>query len=339
MTDLDCLPNDKGFRTAESMRCKLILDVDTGTDDAVAIMLAALHPDLELLACTTVNGNVDVVQATDNTLRTLDLVDAKDVPVFRGLERPLVRSDFPIPRSVRDLTSYIHGYELPMPRSNRVAERPHAVEFLIDIYRRATEEITLVALGPLSNIAAMAALAPDVVGKVSELVIMGGAHSIGGLTPSSGFNTWADPEAAASVLSAGFRKVTMILIDATHQALVTRKDCAALAALDTPAGRGTAKLVERRIAGHDEGQPMEVPDSAPVHDPICVAYLVDPDIISTRFLHVGVETKGELTLGRTVIDVSGRGKLPKNCHAAFYADRRKFIELLTKTFGQANRHR
>lgn len=314
------------------MKRSLILDVDTGTDDAVAIMLAALHPSLDLIACTTVNGNVDVDQATDNTLRVLDHIGATHVPVFRGIHRPLVRNDFPVPRAERNLVSYIHGYELPLPPSNRRAQARHAVEFLIDACRR-NDDLTLVALGPLTNIAAMVALAPDVIGRVQELVIMGGAHAIGNLTPSSGFNTWADPESAASVLSAGFGKVTMVPIDATHQALVTKQDCLALTQLRTPAGEGAATVIGRRIAGHNEGQLMAQLDSAPVHDPLCIAYLIDPEIVTLRFIHVDIETRGELTLGRTVMDVSTRGKRPPNCHVAFGADRQKFVDLLTKTFG------
>lgn len=318
------------------MRRRIILDVDTGTDDAVAIMLAALHPRLELLACTVVNGNVDVVQAADNSLRVLDLIGATTIPVYKGLHRPLVRNDFPIPRSVSNMTEYIHGYELPLPQSARAVEPRHAVDFLIETVRQAADPITLVALGPLSNIAALVALAPDAIDVVAELVMMGGAHAIGNLTPSSGFNTWADPEAAASVLSAGFRKVTMVPIDATHEAFVTREDCARFAALDTPAGQAAATLIERRIDGHNRGQPMTVPDSAPVHDPLCIAYLIDSDVISTRFLNVGVETRGDLTLGRTVIDVSARSKLPANCNVAFHADREKFIKLMMESFASSN---
>ncbi|VTU30225.1 nucleoside hydrolase [Variovorax sp. PBL-E5] len=317
------------------MRRKLILDVDTGTDDAVAIMLAALHPDLDLIACTTVNGNVDVQQATDNTLRVLEFIGRADVPVYEGLHRPIARKDFPVPRSARDMTSYIHGFELPLPPPTIAKQRGHAVEFLIETYRTAREEIALVPLGPSSNVAVALALAPDFVDLVPEVVMMGGAHAIGNTTPSTGFNTWSDPEAAASVLDAGFRQLTMIPIDATHQALITRDDCRELAALGTPAGIAASKLIERRIAGHIAGQPMSVLESTPVHDPLCVAFLTNPSIVTTRFLHVAVETKGELTLGRTVIDVSSRSGKAPNCHVAFHADGAAFTAMLKQVFGTA----
>ena len=306
---------------------KVLLDVDTGTDDAIAVMLAALHPALDLIACTTVNGNVDVQRATDNTLRVLEFVGRADIPVYVGLHRPLVRRDFPIPRSVRNVVEYIHGNELPLPESRLAPARRHAVEFLIETFRVATDEITLVALGPLSNIAAAVALAPDFVDRVPELVVMGGAHGIGNVTPSAGFNTWSDPESAASVIGAGFRRVTMVPIDATHQALITRADCTALR-LSGRIGEAAAKIVERRIDGYETGQPMSVLDSAPLHDPLCVAYVVDPLVITTRHVHVAVETTGALTLGRTVIDVSDRSGLAANCHVAFAANRQAFVELL-----------
>src|SRR6185369_933721 len=126
---------------------KLILDVDTGTDDAIAIMLAALHPALHLVGCTTVNGNVEVQYGTDNTLRVLDHIRRSDVPVHEGLARPLVRQDFPIPRTERDLAGEIHGRTLALPEPRRAKSSRHAVEFLIDTYRQATEEIVLVPVG------------------------------------------------------------------------------------------------------------------------------------------------------------------------------------------------
>src|ERR1044071_2065888 len=133
-------------------RRKLILDVDTGTDDAVAIMLAALHPALELIGVTTVNGNVAVEYGTDNTLRVLDHIGRGDIPVHQGLARPLVRPDFPIPRSTDDRAGKIHGRPLSLPAPKSAKAATGAVEFLIETYRNATDEIVLVPVGPLTNI-------------------------------------------------------------------------------------------------------------------------------------------------------------------------------------------
>jgi inosine-uridine nucleoside N-ribohydrolase len=312
-------------------RKKLILDVDTGTDDAVAIMLAALHPDLELIAVTTVNGNVPVGNCTDNTLRTLDFIGRGDIPVFEGLNRPLARPDFPIPRAIKKSTG-VHGLELPLPPATSRKQEKGAVEFLLESYRAATEEIALVPTGPLSNIGAAIALDPGFVARVPEVVLMGGAHHHGNVTPAAEFNIWADPDASASVFAAGFKKLVCVPLDATHEALVSLQDCAALRALGTPAGEGAARFIERRIGGYNANQPMRERDAAPVHDAVCVAYLVDPTIITTDFRHVAVETVGTLTVGRTVVDTNFRGELAPNCHFAFHADRAKFIAMLLDIF-------
>ena len=177
---------------------KLILDVDTGTDDAVAIMCAALHPDLDLVACTTVNGNVEVQYCTNNTLRALEFIGRGDVPVYEGLDRPLARADFPVPRAEK-FDNGVHGRELPIPDTSLRKQDGNAVDFLIDIYKNATDEIVLMPVGPLSNIAAALAVYPKLVDRVPEVIIMGGAHHKGNITPSAEFNIWADPEAAAKV--------------------------------------------------------------------------------------------------------------------------------------------
>jgi inosine-uridine nucleoside N-ribohydrolase len=311
---------------------KLILDVDTGTDDAVAIMLAALHPALDLVACTTVNGNVAVQYCTDNSLRVLDAIGRKDVPVYEGLARPLVRADFPIPRDQDDLAGKIHGRTLPLPAATRAKADKGAVEFLIETYRNASEEITLVPVAPLTNIATALTLYPKLVERVPEIVIMGGGHEVGNVTPSAEFNIWGDPEAAAIVLAAKFRKMTLVPLDATHRALVSYADCEKLRALGTPAGMAAADFIGHRIEVHDEVQKMAVAGTTPVHDAVCVGYLVDPSIITTKRFHVAVETTGALTVGRTVIDTHFRGGGEPQCDVAFDADPKKFIDLLLKTF-------
>jgi len=312
------------------MRHKLILDVDTGTDDAVAIMFAALHPDLELLGVTTVNGNVIVEQCTDNSLRVLDFIGRGDIPVYEGLNRPLARADFPIPRAIKKSTG-VHGTSLDVPPATSRKQSRSAVEFLIESFRAATDEITLVPTGPLSNIAAAIALDPKFVERVPELVLMGGAHDHGNVTPCAEMNIWADPDASASVFAAGFRKLVCVPLDATHQALVSLADVAAMAAMGTQAGTAAARFIGRRIHAYDANQPMAERGAAPVHDALCVAYLVDPSVISTKFLHVAVETQGALTVGRTVVDTHFRGDGKPNCHFAFGADRAKFVAMMLDT--------
>ena len=311
-------------------RRKLILDVDTGTDDAVAIMLAALHPALDLVGVTTVNGNLPVEHCTDNTLRVLDHIGRGDVPVFEGLARPLVRPD-PVPRG--ENVNHPRTLDLPPARSRKRSAR--AVEWLIETYRAATEPITLVPTAPLGNIAAALALDPGFAARVPEVVLMGGAHAHGNMTPSAEFNIWADPDAAARVFAAGFRRLVCVPLDATHQALVSQELCDRLRASGTPAGTATARLIGHRIAAHEENQPMAEPDAAPVHDALCVAFLADPAVIRTEFVHGAVETQGALPTGRTVVDRPGRGGGAPNCHFAFGADRNLFCAILEQTLGRA----
>ena len=314
-------------------RRKLILDVDTGTDDAVAIMMAALHPALELIGVTTVNGNVTVDHCTDNSLRVLDFIGRGDIPVHEGLNRPIARADFPIPRAIKKSTG-VHGTELDVPPARSRKADKAAVEFLIETYRAATEEIVLVPTGPLSNIAAAIALDPKFVERVPEVVLMGGTHDRGNVTPSAEMNIWADPDASASVFAVPWKRLVAVPLDATHKALVSRADVDAMEAMNTPAGTAAARFIGRRIGAYDANQPMKEAGAAPVHDALCVAYLVDPGVITTDFCHVAVETQGALTVGRTVVDTYKRGDGAPNCHWAYNADRAKFVSIMLETLAR-----
>jgi inosine-uridine nucleoside N-ribohydrolase len=313
-------------------RTKLILDVDTGTDDAVALMLAALHPALDLVGATTVNGNVPVDMTTENTLRVFDHI-GRSVPVHRGLAAPLVRPDFPVPRDTPvPGTTRVHGGYLDIPPSRSASAAASAVEFLIETYRNATDDIILVPTGPLTNVAAALKLEPRLVQLIPEIVLMGGGHYCGNITPLAEFNIWADPEAAKVVFTCGIPRLTIVPLDATHRALLTLADCDVLDALGTPAATACATFTRLRIAGYDSDQPMERPGTAPVHDALCVAALIDRSVITTRRVHADVETQGELTVGQTVFDVAARGGQPPNVDVAFDADERKFVRLLISTF-------
>ena len=269
---------------------------------------------------------------TENTLRVLDHIGAA-VPVFQGQHRPFVRPDFPVPRAQPTPgKNYVHGDYLDIPPSTSALQEVSAVEFLVETYRNATDEIVLVPTGPLTNVATALTVEPRLAELIPYMIIMGGAHHTGNITPRAEFNIWADPEAARVVLASGVRRITLVSLDATHRALVSLEDCDAFRALGTPAGTATAAFVERRIAGYDKGQPMSRTGSAPVHDALCIAAVVAPDIITTRPLYVDVEVHGELTVGETVVDVSGRSKRPPNCEVAFDADERRFVEMMLRCF-------
>ena len=296
----------------------VVLDCDTGTDDAVAIMLAALHPGLDLLGVTTVWGNLDVAHTTDNTLRVLDHVGRSDVPVHRGAGRPLLAAD--AVERARPLPPH-----LPLPPSTRAADAMPAVDWLVETLRAATRPVTLVPTGPLTNVALALAADPGIVDAVDQVVLMGGSHTIPNATPYAERNVWGDAVAADTVLRAGFRRLVMVTLDATHQAALDRDDCDRVRALGTPASVAAADLVEERIeryAGPD------APRAAPVHDPLTVAYLVDPDVLGLRHLHVAVQTADGPTYGRTVIDVDGvTGRTP-NAHVALSAHHDRFLDVL-----------
>jgi inosine-uridine nucleoside N-ribohydrolase len=313
------------------MRKKLILDVDTGTDDAVAIMLAGLHPDLDLIAVTVVNGNVPVENCTDNTLRTLEWIGRSDVPVYEGLAHPIVREDFPTPRATKR-DPKVHMATLPLPEATFGKQDESAPIFLSHKFAAEPGEITLVAVGPLSNLAAAIAIDPKFPENCAELIIMGGAVNKSNITPSAEFNIWADPEAAAQVFRAPFRKITLVPLDATHQALVSKDQCEMLRGLGSPASIAAADIIEHRIKGYEETQPTGTPLSAPVHDAVCVAALVDRDIIETKYVNVVIETLGEYTIGRTVVDHEQRTKREPNCHVAFGARREPFVAMLAEIF-------
>lgn len=311
------------------MTYRLILDVDTGTDDAVALMLAALSPEIELIGATTVNGNCRVEVCTENTLRVFDHIGV-DIPVFEGMSEPMVRPDFQ-----RTGPSVIHGDYLDLPPARSKKQDRHAVEWLIETYLASDGDIILVPVGPLTNIATAIRMEPRILPKIPELVIMGGGHEVGNRTPSAEFNFWVDPEAAKLVMNCG-RPIRLVPLDATHRALVSLDDCARLRALGTPAAEAAATFVERRIEGYSQYQPMHRLDAAPVHDALAVCAILDPSVIRTDFINVDVETKGELTDGRSVCDFHRRSKREPNAHVAYDADEPKFVRMLMEILGRSS---
>jgi inosine-uridine nucleoside N-ribohydrolase len=322
-----------GFGHTAAMPTKVILDVDTGTDDAVALMTAALSPDLELIGATSVNGNTTIDYTTENTLRVLDFIGLPQVPVHRGMDRPLVRTDVK-----RGMAERIHGDMLDLPPiSNGATLQPgHAVDWLIETYLASSGDIVLCPVGPLTNIAMAIQREPKIVDFSPEIVIMGGAHDHGNITASAEFNIWLDPEAARIVVNCG-RPIRMVPLDATHQALVSTEDAARLRALGTPAGEAAARFVLQRIDGYDATQPMPRRGdalAAPVHDALAVCAIIDPSILTTELIPVDVETRAELSIGRTICDRRFRSGKPANVHFAMDADEPKFNRMLLEILGR-----
>lgn len=317
---------------------KIILDVDTGSDDACAIMLAYNHPDIDLVAVCTVKGNQPLINTTENTLRIRDLLKA-DFPVYRGCSNSYVRHlVYPrlLPTQNADAIDengnkiHIHKDYFDLPESKGKIEDKHAVNFYVDYLMNSTEKITLVAVGPLTNLAMAMVMEPRIVEHIEEIVIMGGGCDITNATLAAEFNIYDDPESAQVVLSSGC-KITMVPLDATHSAYITHDNAVELRSLNNPAADFAADLIETRILVHDQCQPLEVKHSCALHDPLCIAYLIDPSVLTdVRFCHVDVSLSG-LTEGQTVVDQRAIQD-NRNVRFAFKGDLNKFSRIFIDSF-------
>jgi inosine-uridine nucleoside N-ribohydrolase len=291
---------------------RILLDCDPGHDDAIALLLALASPEIELLGVTTVAGNQTLEKTTANAIRVLEFVGRGDVPVAAGAERPLVRELF--------VAAYVHGESgldgpaLPPPRADPVDQ--DAVDFLAERVAGAT----LVATGPLTNVARLLATRSE---RPGRLVLMGGSIAEGNVTPAAEFNIWADPEAAAAVFASGL-DVTMIGLDVTHRALLTPPYAERLrAAGDT--GRMVAELVDFFAQFHERTYGF---DGAPIHDAIAVAHAFQPGLVETVERNVQIETVSDLCRGRTVVDLWRRTENQPNASVGVGIDAEAFLELL-----------
>ena len=275
---------------------QIIIDTDPGQDDAVAILLALASPELEVLGITAVAGNVPLALTQKNARIVCELAGRSDMAVYAGCDAPLVRK-LVTAEHVHGKTG-LDGPQLADPVMPLQAE--HAVDYIIDTLRNAPSgTITLCPLGPLTNIAQAFRKAPDIIERVQEIVLMGGAYfEVGNITPAAEFNIYVDPEAAAEVFLAGVPLVVMPL-DVTHKALTTQARVDAFRAMGTRVGDMVAEWTNffERFDKEKYGS-----EGAPLHDPCVIAYLLQPDLFKGRHVNVVVETGSDLTLGMTVAD-------------------------------------
>jgi len=269
---------------------QVVLDVDTGVDDALAILLALRSPAMDVRAITCVAGNADVDQVVANTLRVLDAASAPDIPVARGMTRPLVEP----PRPAR----HVHGEDgmgdLGLPRSQRSPVGIHAVELLRTTLASATEPITLIPLAPLTNIAVLVRTYPELLDRIDRIVLMGGAAAVGNATAAAEFNVWHDPEAAAIVLDSGV-PTTMYGLDVFYEPVVPVADVQALASAADPARQLAGRLMQHQLARFGAA-------TVTLGDAGAVAAVLRPDLLWTARHPVRVELAGTWTRGRTVVD-------------------------------------
>lgn len=303
---------------------QIIIDCDPGQDDAVALLLALGSPEeIELLAVTTVAGNVPLSRTSRNAQRILTLAGRSDIPVHAGCSRPILR---PL-----ETAEYVHGETglngavLPEPAAPLAAG--HAVDVIVaEIMRRPPGTVTLCPIGPLTNVALAIVKEPAIVARVKRIVLMGGAMELGNVTAAAEFNIFVDPHAARVVFEAG-APLVMLGLDVTHKALVTDDRLAAIQAIGTPVATACAGLLD--FFNRYDKERYQVP-GAPLHDPCVIAYLLRPELFKGQVRRVDVETEGTHTSGRTVVDWWRRSERPANALVINDVDSDGFFALLNE---------
>ncbi|MCG7504996.1 nucleoside hydrolase [Mesorhizobium retamae] len=307
---------------------KIIIDTDPGQDDAVAILLALASPELDVLGITAVAGNVPLKLTEKNALKICELAGRRDVKVFSGAIRPLVRP-LVTAEHVHGKTG-LDGPDLPEP--TMTLREQHAVDFIVEtLMREEPGTVTLCPLGPLTNVALALIREPKIAPRIKEIVLMGGGFFEGGnVTPAAEFNIYVDPHAADVVFRSGVPIVVMPL-DVTHKALTTAKRVEAFRRMGSKVGDATAALLDffERFDEEKYGT-----DGGPLHDPCVIAYLLKPELFKGRHCNVSVETASDLTMGMTVIDWWGVTDRAKNATVMRDIDADGFFMLLTERLGR-----
>lgn len=277
-------------------RRKIILDCDPGHDDAVAIMLAGRAPELEILGITVVSGNQTIEKTSQNALNVLQYLEL-DIPVYAGCGQPMVRK--------RIHAADIHGssgLDGPVfPELKRTVEKEHAVTFIIRSLLSSEEAVTMVTTGPMTNLAMAMRMNPGILDKIERIVLMGGSYGNGNITPAAEFNIAADAEAAYVCFNSG-RPITMAGLDVTRKALCFPEIVERMGRIDNKASKLFVDLMghfcrtQKEVFGWEGG---------PLHDPVPVAYLIDPDILKTKAMNVEIDIRSEQSYGRTNCDYFG----------------------------------
>lgn len=304
---------------------KIIIDTDPGQDDAVAILLALASPvEIDVLGVVAVAGNVPLPLTEKNTRIICELAGRPDIPVFAGCDAPMARK-LVTAEHVHGKTG-LDGPQLPEPTMPLQAQ--HGVDYIIETLRtEPPSTVTLVPIGPLTNIGVAFKRAPDIIERVQEIVLMGGAYfEVGNITPAAEFNIYVDPEAADIVFNSG-ATITVMPLDVTHKALTSAKWIADIKALDTDVGRMVASWTDffERFDTEKYGS-----QGAPLHDPCTIAYLINSDLFQGRHINVAIETHSDLTLGMTVADWWRVTDRPANAMFMGSVDDKGFFDLLTE---------
>lgn len=299
---------------------RILIDTDPGIDDALAILLALASPEIQLEGLTIVHGNCSRQAGTENALSILEQAQSRRVPVAMGFELPLVQPSLLAPETHGNTGM---GYATFPPRVTEPIEQ-HAVDFIIEKVLESPGEITLVAIGPLTNIAVAIRREPRIVDAVKELIVMGGAiRHEGNTTPLAEFNTYVDPHAAHIVYHAGM-PTTLVPLDVTYQCVLSRANVDQLLQVNSPISRLVADSTRFYMEFHDEYQQI---DGCVINDPLALALVFAPDLVDTEELYVDVDIAGGVSMGKTFADFyKMTGKAP-NMKVALDVQPDDFIDL------------
>jgi len=301
------------------VKTKIILDVDPGHDDAVAILVAAKHGKIDLRGITVVAGNQVLEKTLQNALNVCSFAGV-DVPVYAGQSRPLFREQV-----IADDIHGDSGLDGPQfPQSTKKAEDKSAVDFIIEECLKYDKELVLVPTGPLTNIALALLKEPRIKQGIKEIVLMGGAYGLGNVTPAAEFNIFVDPEAAHIVFESGL-PITMVGLDLTHQAKAYPAVVERIAQIGTPVADLVVELL--KFFGHTYKRVFGF-DAPPLHDVCAVAYVIDPTLIRTQKMPVMIETTRGYCYGRTVCDFYFKTGRPANANVAIELDQERFWDLV-----------
>lgn len=299
----------------------IIIDCDPGHDDAIALLLAFSQPKLvKVLAVTISAGNQTLEKTVKNALKVLSFAGI-ECEVAAGYSKPLLR-DLEIAPEVHG-ESGLDGPILPEPKFK--ASTKHGVQTIIDHVRASKDKVTIVPTGPLTNVAAALLGAPDIKDNLERIVLMGGAAREGNWTPAAEFNILVDPEAASVVFQSGV-PTTMIGLDVTHQAQIMASDVEYL----LKSGKRVGVMVGELLEFFGEFHKTMGFAGMPLHDPLAMATVLDPSIVQTKHLPVRIETQGQYTTGRTVVDFYGVTKEKPNVDVALEVDRERFVKMILK---------
>ena len=313
--------------------CRMILDVDTGIDDAMAILYALKRPGIKLEALTTTFGNTDIDTATRNTLAILELAGRGDIPVARGTGRSLLK---PFVKGA----SHVHGEnglgEVALPGPGGRAVQEHASDLIIRMARENPGAITLCPVGPITNVALALAKAPEIATLLKRIVVMGSTIFHPGIqgisSPMADANFWNDPEAAQIVLRSG-ANITLVGMDVTMKVLLTAKMREAIATRGGTLGAKMMEIAEFYVASYARMYPGI--DGCGLHDPLAVAIAEDPSLAKAEFMSVDIELAGALTRGQTVSDRRRTAIDRRNAEVCLGVDADRFAQRFVEVFTNA----